>query len=570
METPLPSWPEKKFLRLTALLLAVATFALFSPAIGYEFLNYDDDLYVYNNAAVQAGLSPAGVAYAFTSRDVGTWAPLTWLSYQADTTLLGARASSYHFTNILLHTAAGVALFFALVLLLRRYWASVLVAGIFLLHPLRTESVVWIAERKDVVFALFWALGLWAYAGYSRRSNAARWALVFLCFLGGMMSKFMMATFPFVLLLLDFWPLNRAGENVVNWRARVWPLVREKIPFFLAVGVFHRFTVSALDTTEALQVTGPDIGGRLARVVENYSFYLGKIFWPAARSLLYPLHDVSLLAVAGGVVLLLGLTGITMWQMRRQPWLLVGWLWFLGALVPVIGFVQFGHFFVADRYAYIPSVGLALALAVGLEHWAGRFSASRKIMAAVTAVVLAGCAGATHFDLPRWQNSLALYDAALAVGPHRTAYHNRGTTLLRLGQPARALADFNAALRLHPDYASALNNRASVWMELGNLDAALADCSAALRANPAFADAFNNRGNVHSRRGEPEQAVADYDCAIKLNPAAPLYYNNRAAAWFEQKQFARAQADLQRCRELGGQPHPGLVAALAAAAQAQP
>ena len=570
MNQPPQLLPPGKTTALTALLLAAVTFALFSPAIGYDFLNYDDDLYVYDNAAVRAGLNPAGLTYAFTSCAAGTWAPLTWLSYEVDSTLLGVRASSYHTTNILLHVAAGIVLFFALLALLRTYWPSLLVAGLFLLHPLRTESVVWIAERKDVLFAFFWALGLLAYAGYMRRPNAARWTLVFLCFLGGMMSKFMMATFPCVLLLVDFWPLNRAGGNAASLRARLWPLVREKIPFFLAAAIFHQLTVRALHTTEALQTTAPDFTARLARVVENYGFYLGKIFWPAARSVLYPLHDVSGLTTILLTALFAGLTGGAMWRARRQPWLLVGWLWFLGALVPVIGFVTFGHFFVADRYTYIPSVGLTLALAVALERWAGRFAAPAKIMAAVTAVVLAGCAVATHFDLPRWQNSLALYDAALQVGPHRTAYNNRGTTLLWLGQPARALADFSAAIRLQPDYAGALNNRASAWMELGNLDAALADCSAALRTNPNFADAFNNRGNAHSRRGESAQAVADFDRAIALNPAAPLYFNNRAAAFFDQKQFARAQADLAQCRRLGGQPHPGLVQAVAAALRTQP
>ena len=546
--------PKRPF--LIAILLVTLTFALFAPAISYDFVNYDDDLYVYDNPVVQHGLSVSGLHYALTSYDAGTWAPITWLSYELDSTLFGARASSYHATNILLHVAAGLILFFALQLMLKSFWTSTVVAGIFLVHPLRTESVVWIAERKDVLCALFWALGLLAYWFYVKKPSLARWMLVFLCLLAGVMSKMMMVTFPFVLLLLDVWPLNRTNLDWPNLRARAWPLLREKIPLFAVCGLVVFLTSRALHSVGTLNSVGADISTKLLRVPENYVFYLGKIFWPANLSVLYPNEKVQTSAALLAGLLLVVITVLTVWQMRKRPWLLVGWLWFLGTLVPVIGFVTFGHFFVGDRYTYIPSIGLTLAVVVTLEHLLRRFLLAR--WAGATAVV-ALCALATSADVPRWRNTFTLYDAALRVGPHHVTYNNRGTAFLKVGDMEHAMADFNAAIQMKSDYATALSNRGSLWTDLGNIEAAIKDCSEAIKCDPELADAWNNRGNAYNRTGEYAKALADYDQSIKLKPDKAVYYNNRAAAHFLLKQYVPAKADLEKCSQLGGQPHPGLV-----------
>lgn len=547
---------------LAAGFLAVTAFLLFRPAVGYEFLNYDDRGYVSANASVLGGLSWKGLKYAVTTGDVGSWAPLTWLSYLVDTTLFGANASAYHATSIVLHIAAGVALFFALRSLLKSFWSPFILAALFLIHPLRTDSVVWIAERKDVLCALFWALGLWAYSCYGQRPGPGRWSLVFLCFLCGLMSKFMMVTFPFVLLLLDFWPLARGGRDWPGLRARAWPLVREKIPFFAAgAGVFW-LTARALARADSLNPAWTDLGGKILRVPENYLFYMEKILWPVRRSILYPLTEVNASWTAFCAVILAGATLVAIWKMWRMPWLLVGWLWFLGVLVPVAGFVTFNHFFVADRYAYIPSIGLTLAGVVSLERLSGTVTFRRAVFGVLAAVALALCFAATRADLPRWKNSMSLFDAALGIGPHFVAYNSRAMALMDLRQPERALEDFTAAIALQPNLPEAFTGRATAWMALGNYDEAVKDCDRALQLAPGWANIHNNRGNAYSRKGDLRQALADYDDALRLSPGNPLYYNNRAAAFYDLKEYAKARADLERCRQLGGKPHPGLVEAL--------
>jgi Tfp pilus assembly protein PilF len=547
---------------LAAGFLAVMAFLLFRPAVGYEFLNYDDVGYVSANASVLGGLSWKGLKYAVTTGDVGSWAPLTWISYLAGTTLFGTNASAYHATSIVLHIAAGVALFFALRSLLKSFWSPFILAAFFLIHPLRTDSVVWIAERKDVLCALFWALGLWAYSAYGQRPSPGRWTLVFLCFLCGLMSKFMMATFPFVLLLLDFWPLARAGQDWPGLRARVWPLVREKIPFFAAGAGGFWLTSRALAREDSLNPAWTDLGGKILRVPEDYFFYIEKIFWPVRRSILYPLTKVIPSWAAFCAVILAGVTLVAIWKMWRMPWLLVGWLWFLGVLVPVAGFVTFSHFFVADRYAYIPSIGLTLAVVVSLERFSKTGTFRRTACGILAAVALAVCFAATRADLPRWKSSLSLFDAALAIGPHYVAYNSRAMALMDLGEARRALDDFNAAIALQPGLSEAFTGRATAWMALGNYDEAVKDCDRALLLTPGRANIYNNRGNAYSRKGELHEALADYDQALKFSPNNPLYYNNRAAAFYDLKEYAKAKADLEKCRQLGGKPHSGLVEAL--------
>jgi Tfp pilus assembly protein PilF len=558
---------ELKRTVLVAALLSVLTLALFSPAIGYGFVNYDDAAYVYENQHVLQGLNGSGIKYALTTCDIGTWAPLTWLSYECDTTVQGPRASSYHLTNLLLHAAAGALLFVVLRLMRQSLWASVTVAVLFLVHPLRIESVVWIAERKDVLCALAWMLGLIAYWSYAQKPNTRRWFVVFLCFIAGLMSKMMMVTFPFILLLLDFWPLNRLDLNGATPWKDVRRLIFEKIPFFGGIILTLFISGSALHSRGAFSARPTEGLNDLLRVPENYVFYLGKFFWPARLSVLYPLADVRLKTASLCAGLLVVVTLAILWQARQKPWLIVGWLWFLGALVPVVGFVSFGDFVVADRYTYLPSVGIAWALVAWADHALRRYVSGRWI---ATAIVALACAGATAANLPRWRDSLSLYDAALRIGPHYVTYNNRGAALLKAGETQAALADFESAIRLNPNYSWAYNNRGSVLSDLGHYEEAISDFEKAIELNPYCADAYDNRGNALARKGEPEKALTAYARSLELDPNSSLCYNNRASAYFQLKRFPEAIADIESCRRLGGQPHPGLVQALAEAMKQKP
>lgn len=540
--------------------------AVFSPAIDYDFVNFDDDLYVYENPAVMQGLGGSGLEYALTSHDVGTWAPLTWLSYELDTTLLGARPSSYHLTNILLHAAAGALLFAALSLMLKSLWTGALVSAVFLLHPLRVESVVWIAERKDVLCAFFWMLGLLAYAWYARRPNLNRWGLLCLCFAAGLISKMMMVTFPFVLLLLDFWPLNRFSFDRSSFRQHAWPLLREKIPLWILSILAVWLSSRALQSVHTLAPVGEDIPAKLLRLPENYLFYIQKIFWPVGLSVLHPIEAPHLAMNVFALIFLAAVSVLVLGHWRSLPFLLVGWFWFLGALVPVIGFVRFSDFVVADRYTYIPSIGLTLALAAGLDIWTKHFPVWRRFIPVAAA---ATCIALTFFHLPVWRNSFTLYDAALRSGPHHVAYNNRGMAFYARGDSKNAFEDFTRAIALNPGFARAWSNRGSLLNDLGRFDQAIDDCNHAIECDPQMASAYNNRGNARAGAGDLVNSLVDYDKSIELSATMPSYFNNRAAAYFRLGRIPEAKADIQKCQALGGHPHPALVEALAAVQDVQ-
>lgn len=557
-----PQVVDLKEVLLTALLLAVCAFALFSSVLGFGFVNYDDEAYVYENPHVLAGLGRGGVKYALTTGDVGTWAPLTWLSYECDTSLLGARASSYHFTNLLLHSAAGALLFIALRLMRQSQWVAATVAILFLVHPLRVESVAWIAERKDVLCAFFWMAALGAYAWYAQQPNRKRWLLVFLCFAAGLLSKMMMVTFPLALLLLDVWPLRRVDLSLPFESKKLGCLISEKLPLFAASLAVLLISAHALRSRGAFSARGSEESFGLLRVPENYLFYLEKILWPDRLSVLYPLHPVRPMLGIIAAIALLVITWSIFKQLRKLPWLAVGWLWFLVTLTPVIGFIAFGDFTVADRYTYIPSIGICWAAVSMAEAWATHALGLRWV---VTAVVGLSWATLTWAQLPNWRDSLSLFNAALRVGPHYVSYTHRGAAWLEAGNVVAALADFEAAIRLNPAYAPAYNNRGNVLSDYGRYDEAIQDFDRAIQYDPYSSEAYGNRGNALARKGEPLEALPDYEKCLKLAPEKAASYNNRAAAYFQLKRYAEAEADIQKCLQLGGQPHPGLLQALAEA-----
>ena len=335
------------------------TLSVFWGATHCGFLNLDDDLYITANPRVSGGLSFHGIAYAFTAVDGGSWMPLTWLSYLLDASLWGNNAAGYHATNVLLHAVSASLLFLALLLLTRELWPSVFVALFFALHPLRLESVIWIAERKDVLSGLFFMLSL---ASYARFSGKARGAVTFLCLLLGLMAKPMLVTVPLLLLLLDFWPLGRMGSSWVEIKAKLPALITEKIPLFLLSAAFGAITILTQSSVGA--IAKAELGTtQILRVPDNYLFYLGKIFWPDNLNVLYPIAPVSPGRASIALALILVVTVAALLRTRTGPSLVVGWFWFLGGLMPVIGAIPIGSTWVADRYTYLPSIGIGLMLA---------------------------------------------------------------------------------------------------------------------------------------------------------------------------------------------------------------
>ena len=510
-----------------AILLAVVTFVLFARSLHYQFLNYDDDAYVYRNIAVTHGLSVPTIKYAITKGDNGTWAPLTWLSFELDTTLFGVEPSSYRLTNIVLHALTGAVLFLALRLMLNSVSTSFVIAALFLFHPLRNESVVWISERKDVLFGFFWVLGLLAYWFYAKRPNFVRWLLVVLCFVCGCLGKMMMVTFPFALLLLDVWPMKR-----LNLESRtpgdLWKLIREKLPMILLCIPVILLNTLKLNARGTLNPENAGLLTKALRVPVNYCFYLDKTFWPTDLSILYPINHVTITMTVVSSLLLLVITVAAIRQLRKAPWFFVGWFWFLGTLVPVIGFVTFGFFYVGDRYTYIPSIGLAIVVVLALERLLKRFPMAHG---GVALALIASCILALQADLPRWKDSYTLFNSALNIGPHPVAYNNRGAAFLDLHDFQKAIDDFNTAIQMKPDYA----------------------------------DAYDNRGTAYSDLQKFPEALADYNQSIKLSPNNAFYYNNRAATYYFLKEYTLAKQDINTCLRLGMEPHPGLPEAVDAA-----
>ena len=552
----------------TAAALAVLALTAYAP-LGdgsYQFLNVDDDEYVTENPYVQAGLTGPSLWWALTKFHSHNWHPLTWMSLQLDWQLYGANPLGFHVTNVLLHTANTVLLFFALRSLTGAVGRSALVAAFFAVHPLHVESVAWIAERKDVLSTLFWMLTLWAYSSYAARPGWGRYLLTLTLFSLGLMAKPMMVTLPCVLLLLDYWPLRRLAfvptESGSHGNAfpltlpacNVWvQLVKEKLPFFVLAAGCSVLTLKAQqDIMQSLDYL--PLPYRLANVPLAYVRYISMMFWPMHLTVFYP-HlgshlPVGLAIVAAG--LLLGLTILMLGQARR-PYLAVGWLWYLGTLVPVIGLVQVGRQAVADRYTYIPLIGLFVLLVWGIDDFLERQRRVRLAAVPVIAAVLAACLMLTWRQLPVWRNNTTLwrhalniipsgiaheglaralekegridearreYAEALRCEPTAPAYNNVGVFLARHGWTEEALEHFAQALALYPDHPKAHCNMGQILLQQGKLEEARRHLAEAVRLDPSFATSHYYLGVVLERQGRFREAEDELIQALKKKPSS--------------------------------------------------
>lgn len=530
------SFESLKTPRVASLLLAAATLALFASAVGFDFINYDDNLYVFENVHVLRGLTWSGLGYAGTTLDGGSWMPVTWLSFMFDAAVFGSGPAGFHLTNVLLHAANAGLLLVALQRLTGRLWPAVVTAALFALHPQRSESVVWIAERKDVLSAFFWMLGLLAYESYARQPGPRRMMWVVFCLALGLMAKPMVVSFPLVLLLLDFWPLRRFGTPAAEWRAQVWPLVKEKIPLFLLCVATAAATIWSQGNQGAIVSIQFSWQEKLFRVMENVSFYCEKFFAPTDLAILYRVEALNypVLAVVG--LALVAVSGLALWRAGRWPWLVVGWFWFLIVLAPVAGFFRIGHITVADRYSYLPAVGLALATAFAVGHGAARWPRYRAVLASGLTGWIIFCALATWADLPGWRNTYAVFESAYRNSAHHIA----------------------------------CDQLAAVCCERREYDQAISVCTRGLADNPRFISLYNSRGGAYYALGDLDRALADFDRAVEINPAFSATYYNRALVHLQRGRLAEARADAAKCIATGGQPDATLRQILAPPASARP
>jgi tetratricopeptide (TPR) repeat protein len=501
-----------------AALIVLGVALVYAPVRDFAFVSFDDPEYVAKNPHVRPGLWWPGVVWAFTRAHSANWHPLTWLSHMADWSLFGAWAGGHHLTSVVLHAASAVVLLLALVRLTGAPWESAIAAAAFALHPLRVESVAWVSERKDVLATLAWVLAMLAYARYVAHPSLARYAAVAGAAVMGLLAKPMVVTLPAALLLLDAWPLGRLARE--PGRA-----VLEKIPLVVLSAAVAVVTYLVQSSAGAVtSVAQLPIGLRLANALLAYASYLVMTIWPARLAMFYPqTAGFDAVTLAAAALTLIAVT-VVAWRARRsRPYLLVGWLWYLGTLVPVIGLVRAGDQAMADRFTYIPSIGLGFMGAWTAGALARRSPGARRAVTVAAAATLVAWGMVARAQVETWRDDRALYTHALAVtsGNH-VAHGNLGLLLLDEGRVDEAIAHFQAAIAAHPEATKPHLNLGVGLATKGDHAGALAEYERAVRADPRYATARYNLGLELATAGRVDEAIAQYEEAIRLDPEYPL------------------------------------------------
>jgi tetratricopeptide (TPR) repeat protein len=605
------------------LILAGITLALYWPLTNHDFVSYDDGIYIIENPHVNTGLGSANIVWAFKTGYAGNWHPLTWISHMVDVQWFGLHAGWHHFVNVLFHSGNTVLLFLLLIGMTGARWRSAFVAALFGWHPQHVESVAWAAERKDVLSAFFGLITLLVYTKYvwsvqgrggrmsevrsskseetpnlEARSGRVYYILALVFFALGLLSKPMLVTLPFVLLLLDVWPLKRVtsvecrgekGIDAEHWKFDVRGFFRlfvEKLPFFA-------LTIASCVATFIAQKGGGAVvplkvltfTERLENAIVAYVVYLAKMFWPANLGILYPLRaDISLGVVTVSVVALLLITACTLWRFRSSPHLAVGWLWYIGMLVPVIGLVQVGMQQMADRYTYLPLIGIFIMLTWEIPNWIGSIYRTR-ILAISATLILLGCLFASNRQISFWQDSETLFGHAAQVTKNNyIAFSNHGQALFKQGRVEEAIAEYEKAvaldsnldaarlglgealmqqgkfddaigqftkvLELNPENSGARLQIGVLRGRQGKYDEAVADFSEILRRNPDDLAAHNNLGNVLTLQGKHDEAVKHFEKAVQLSPEHASAHNNLALAYKKLGRIADAIAEYREAIRL--------------------
>ena len=542
-------------------LLLLAVIAVFGQTARYGFVNFDDDLYVYENWHVKAGLTGAGIVWAFSQSHASNWHPLTWLSLMADAhelrpiespLQLAQLAAKMHMVNVVLHAISAAILFLVLMEMTASVWPAAFAAAVFAVHPLHVESVAWISERKDVLSGLFFMLTLAAYVGYARRRfSLFRYLLVTALFALGLAAKPMLVTLPFVLLLLDYWPLGRGAES--RERGTRAGLLVEKLPWLALAALSCMATYWAQQQVAVVALQRLPLGSRVGNALVSCVAYLGQFFYPTGLAVLYP-HPQSGLPlgkIVGAGLLLTAISLAVLACRRNCPYLLVGWLWYLGMLVPVLGLVQVGAQSMADRYSYLPQIGLSIAVAWAAMHvsrsWRYRGWAC-GIGAAAAMAILAGCAWQ---QTSCWRDSEALWTHTLACTARNAAAHNDlGLVLAARGRVDQAIVQYQEALEIEPGYALARTNLGLALAARGRVDEAIAQYQEALQIKPDLADARNNLGTALAGNGQLNEAVVQYEKALEIRPDYAQAHNNLGKALADLGQVDRAIAHYRKALEI--------------------
>jgi protein O-mannosyl-transferase len=505
--------------RAIYLFLFFATLLVYSQVSRFAFLTFDDSQGLLANPQVRDGFSATGIAWAFTTGYASNWFPVTWFSHMLDFQLFGLDAGWHHLTNVLIHAVSAMLLFALMQRMTGRKWESAFVAFVFALHPLHVESVAWVSERKDVLFAFFWFLTMWLYLDFLDRRTLGQYLLMVAAFCLGLMSKQMIVTLPFTLLLLDAWPLEPRPAGAVSTRAII---VLDKIPLVVlsiaasAIAFFAQRQGGAVQSLASIPLSA-----RAANAAMSYVIYIADFLWPSRLAFFYPypshwpVGEVAFAALA-----LIAMSVTVLLAYRKMPYLAVGWFWYLGTLAPVIGLIQVGHQARADRYTYIPLIGIAIMLA-----WTAA-ELPRKPVAILAVAACLGWIFATWVQISTWKDSGALYTHAIAVtDANYLAHLNLGVDLASQGDYQKALRELYTSIEENPDQPHARNSLGGVLYNVGRKDEAMEQFAAAIRLAPNDAEPHANLGNALVDAGKPDDAIRELNTALRLNPGmANAYY----------------------------------------------
>jgi protein O-mannosyl-transferase len=506
----------KALLAAALLALLILTAVVYAPVVGFGFSTYDDLPMLVTNPHVHAGLGVDSALWALQSREQANWFPLTWLSHQLDWQRFGAWAGGHHATNVVLHLATVAAVFLAFSHLTGRPWSSLAIAGVFAVHPMNVESVAWIAERKNVLSSLLFAVCLFLYAGYARRPTWRGYVGVTLAFALGLLAKPMLVTLPCVLLLLDYWPLGRLTPGA--WRR----VVAEKLPWFLMSAASSVITVIAQSSAGAMEtLQESSIPARLCVALTGYLEYLVKLCWPVRLAVLYPKPTTPCASdeLAAASAVLIAVSATVLLLARRRPHLFVGWAWFVGMLVPVSGIVQVGMQLIADRYVYLPMLGLLLAAFWSTGELAARSDLARRLLPWGTALLVLLLAARTSVQVRYWKDDITLFSRALSVTSNNCFAHNQlGALLRQQGNPGAALEHYRQAVAACPWSDLAQANLGGFLANAGQLEAALSHLRISVAINPRQVPGNYNLGLALWHQGKTQEAATHFRQALQVEP----------------------------------------------------
>ena len=513
--------------------LALVTAAAFEPVCKNDFIRqYDDATYVTENPNVKGGISLESIRWAFTAMYAANWHPLTWLSHMLDCEIFGLDSSRHHLINLLFHIANVLLLFYVFSKMTGAIWRSAFVAAVFAIHPLHVQSVAWVAERKDVLSGFFWMLTLAIYVWYSGKPCIRRYLLLVISFCLGLMCKPMLVTLPLVLLLLDFWPLGR-------WQSArsMFALITEKIPLLALSAASSVITFIAQQKGGSMRYAASwSFETRLANAMVSYMGYIGKMFYPSSLAVFYPqfVRKLGDLESVVSFLVLAGLSIVVLWQIRRRPYLAVGWFWYVGTLVPVIGLVQAGGQAMADRYTYIPLIGISIMVAWGggevLEKWR-----RLKIWAAILAgLVFCFLLTATRTQVGYWRDDYTLFSHAVKVTKNNyLAHYNLAKSLESKGEYGQAIENYKKVVQINRGDYGAYNNMGAIFLKEGQLDQAVASCEESLKIKPDYIAAIYNLGLAKLKQGKYEEAIAQFTRALEVKPDWPEAHNELGNAYIQ-------------------------------------